>query len=107
MRDLMADVRSRHQLQCALVCGKYHADSDIAIRVAVGLNPRAVYPFHPGIKITLRRRDIAVVGRIGALKRSAARHRSFFERAVARVLRRSSDPDPLVAEAGFDAGGDE
>ena len=83
-----------------------HVDRDIAVCVAVDLDARAVHTFDPFVEGVLRFGDVALVRRLDAGIGLAERHGPLGERPVDRVLRGGAQPDPLVAEAGHDPGGD-
>ena len=101
--DLGARVGSREQLLRPLDRGQHHIDGDVAIGMAIDLDAGAMHPLDPGVEIVLRLGDVAVVRRLDAGIGLAERHGALGERAVAGVLGRGAEPDPLVAEAGRDA----
>src|SRR5215469_3914411 len=103
MCDLRANVRSRYHLLRPLIGREHHVDGNIAIRMAVRLNPRTLHSLHPGIEIILRLNDVASVWRIRTFIGLAHGHGAFGEGPVSRVLRSGAETNPLVAEAGADS----
>ena len=106
VRDLRPRVGAGQQLLRALHGGEIHVDGHVAVGVAVHLDAGAVHALDPLVQRVLRLGDVALVGRRDAGIRRAQRHRALRERAVHGVLGRGAELDPLVAEAGLDAGGD-
>jgi hypothetical protein len=106
MGDLGTCIGSRELLLRALHRRQDHIDRHITVCVAVDLDTRTVHALIPGVQVGLRFRDVAFVRRCDPGIRRAQCHRALGERPVHRVLGGGSEPDPLVAEAGLNAGVD-
>ena len=65
-----------------------------------------MHALHPRVQVVLRLGDVAPVGRRHAGIVHAERHGALRERAVHGVLGGGAELDPVVPEAGLDAGGD-
>jgi hypothetical protein len=71
MRNLRTHVGARKQLLRPLERGKDHVDCDVSVCVAINLNSRPVHSLDPGVEISLRLSDVALIRRLDSRVRLA------------------------------------
>lgn len=63
MGDLRTHIAARIFLERAFIGGEHHFDGGVPVGMAIGPYTRTVHAFDPGIEVTLRRRDVAMIRR--------------------------------------------
>src|SRR5262249_4684493 len=94
--DLGTNVRRGKDLPRTLICGKYHADGDVSVRMTIWLNAGPLHTLYKSVKVRLAYGNVALVWRMSSRVGLAQGHGALGKGTIDRIFRSRSETNPRV-----------